>query len=69
MTITIRRRVDNVHVVAKRRGDKWDVEVSKDVPDVEGPVTPEEREKALRTVLGELSSLRAHIWHEELKQP
>lgn len=57
---------ENVFVVAEIVDGAWRVNVT----DVRSePVAADVRKKALSIVLDELSSLRAHIWHEELGHP
>lgn len=68
MTNFRRRIKEDVFVVADQRDDgSWRV----DVVDVRSePITDEPRRAdALRSVLDELSSLRAHIWRIELGNP
>lgn len=61
---SLRWRVDNVFVIID--GDPqggWRIEV---VDYFYNPVTDEKRREVLAQVNAELSSLRRHIWHNEL---
>jgi hypothetical protein len=62
--ISVRQQVGNVYVKIDRGADgKWKVEVT---DAASRPVMGPERDVALSEVLAEVSSLRAHIWNEEL---
>lgn len=66
MTIELRRRVGDVYVVAVQSDDGlWKIEVS---DHLSNPVAGPARERALEVVLAEISTLRAHIWRDELKR-
>ena len=66
MTIELRRRVGDAYVVAEQSDDgTWKVEVT---DHLSNPITGPARESALEAVLAEISTLRAHIWREELKR-
>lgn len=64
MTITIRWTVGRAYVVAERVDDgPWTVSVT---DALSRPIAGDERVRALEQVNTEVSSLRAHIWHNEL---
>lgn len=66
MTIELRRRVGDAYVVAEQHDDGvWRIEVT---DALSNPIAGPEREKALQAVLAEISSLRQHIWKDELKR-
>ena len=66
MTISLRRRVGDVWVVAEQGDDEvWKIEVT---DSLSRPVVGPERDVALEAVLQEISNLRTHIWKVELKK-
>lgn len=66
MTISLRRRVGDVWVIAEQGDDgQWKVEV---VDNHKQPVEGPQRDEALEAALQEISGLRAHIWKIELKR-
>jgi len=66
MTIELRRRVGDAYVVAEQLEDgKWKLEVT---DAMSNPIDGPPRERALEVVMAEISTLRSHIWHNELKK-
>lgn len=66
MTISLRRRIGDVWVVAEQNDDgMWKIEVT---DSLSNPVTGPKREEALEVALQEISRLRQHIWKHELKR-
>lgn len=64
---TFRRRIGNAFVTATRQDSgEWQVAVTDTFYQ---PVSDEVRRTALDAVLAEISSLRTHIYHDELGNP
>ncbi len=55
-----------VYLVAEHYNGAWHVTVTNAASQ---PVTDEQRHNAIEEVMRELSSLRSHLWHDELQNP
>ncbi len=57
---------DGCYVVAEYFDERWHIHVTDAASQ---PITDDRRRVAIEGVLRELSSLRGHLWHEELGKP